>query len=229
MDREFSSLTSSISLSPNNSGIRTMPIDRITPHCIVGQASEKRCQELFTNPARQASSNYCISYDGKVVGIVPETKRSWCSSSSANDQRAITIECASDNTAPYAFTPACYDTLVNLCVDICRAYNKNVLLWIEDKDQALAYKPKANEMLLTVHRWFANKSCPGDWMYSRMGNLAVEVTKQLAGTTPTPTPAPTPSAGLYHVQVGAYSKKENAEAMAAKLKADGYDTYITRY
>ena len=221
--REFSPLTSSISLSPNNSGNRTMSIDRITPHCIVGQATEKRCRELFTDPARKASSNYCISCDGKVVGVVPETKRSWCSSSSANDQRAITIECASDNTAPYAFRDECYRTLVNLCVDICKAYGKTKLIWISNKDQALAYKPNANEMLLTVHRWFANKSCPGDWMYARMGNLADEVTRRLEGEKQ-------PDDGkLYHVQVGAYKIKANADAMAAKLKKDGYDTYIVRY
>lgn len=188
--REWSSLTSSISLSPNNSGTRTMSIDRITPHCIVGQASEARCRELFTDPSRQASSNYCISYDGKVVGVVPETKRSWCSSSSANDQRAITIECASDSTDPYAFKDACYRTLVDLCVDICKAYNKTKLLWISDKNSALNYSPKSNEMLLTVHRWFAQKSCPGNWMFARMGNLADEVTRRL-GSEPQPQPQPT--------------------------------------
>lgn len=188
--REWSSLTSSISLSPNNSGTRTMSIDRITPHCIVGQASEARCRELFTDPSRQASSNYCISYDGKVVGVVPETKRSWCSSSSANDQRAITIECASDSTDPYAFKDACYRTLVDLCVDICKAYNKTKLLWISDKNSALNYSPKSDEMLLTVHRWFAQKSCPGNWMFARMGNLADEVTRRL-GSEPQPQPTNT--------------------------------------
>lgn len=220
--REFSPLTSSISLSPNNSGTRTMSIDRITPHCLVGQATEKRCQELFTDPAKKASSNYCISCDGKIVGVVPETKRSWCSNSGANDQRAITIECASDNTAPYAFRDECYRILVNLCVDICKAYGKTKLIWIDNKDKALAYKPNANEMLLTVHRWFANKSCPGDWMYARMGNLADEVTRRLEGEKQ-------PDGKLYHVQVGAYRIAENANEMARKLKADGYDTYIVRY
>ena len=221
--REFSDLTSSISLSPNNSGTRAMSIDRITPHCIVGQATEKRCQELFTDPTKKASSNYCISCDGKVVGVVPETKTSWCSNSGANDQRAITIQCASDNTAPYAFRDECYRTLVDLCVDICKAYGKTKLLWIEDKNKALAYKPKSDEMLLTVHRWFANKNCPGDWMYARMGNLASEVTRRLEGEK-----QPEDNK-LYHVQVGAYRIAENANEMARRLKADGYDTYIVRY
>ena len=34
-------------------------------------------------------------------------------------------------------------------------------------------------MILTVHRWFANKSCPGNWMYARMGELASKVTAAL--------------------------------------------------
>ena len=38
-------------------------------------------------------------------------------------------------------------------------------------------------MVLTVHRWFANKSCPGDWLYNRLGNLADEVTAQLGDKT----------------------------------------------
>ena len=220
--REFSDLTNSISLSPNNSGTRTMNIDRITPHCIVGQATESTCKNLFNSPSRQASANYCISHDGKVVGVVPETKRSWCSSSAANDQRAITIECASDSGEPYAFTPACYDKLIQLCVDICKAYGKTKLLWIEDKNKALAYKPKSDEMLLTVHRWFASKSCPGKWMYDHMGHLASTVTNELNKST-------APSDKLYHVQVGAYKNKANADAMANKLKAAGYDTYIVQY
>lgn len=37
-------------------------------------------------------------------------------------------------------------------------------------------------MIITVHRWFANKSCPGNWLYSRLGKLAAEVTKQLGGS-----------------------------------------------
>ena len=38
-------------------------------------------------------------------------------------------------------------------------------------------------MILTVHRWFANKSCPGNWMYARMGDLAEKVTKALQGSS----------------------------------------------
>ena len=169
--------------SPNHSGTRTHSIDRITPHCVVGQLSAESIGECFTNPSRQASCNYGIGPDGRVCLIVDECNRSWSSSSNANDQRAVTIEVASDSTAPYAFKDAAYNKLIDLCADICKRNGKNVLLWIDNKDKALAYEPKSNEMVLTVHRWFANKSCPGDWMYARMDDLASKVTAKLGGNS----------------------------------------------
>lgn len=80
-------------------------------------------------------------------------------------------------------TNAVYASLVNLCVDICRRNGKTKLLWLGDKAKTLVYSPKSDEMVLTVHRWFANKACPGDWLYARLGKLASEVTKKLGGST----------------------------------------------
>lgn len=180
-----SSLVTCTVKSPNHSGKRTHSVDRITPHCVVGQLSASGIGGCFTSTSRQASCNYGIGTEGGVCLIVDEANRSWCSSSNANDQRAITIECASDKTAPYAFNSTVYNKLVDLCVDICKRYGKKKLLWISDKNTALNYNPNSDEMLLTVHRWFANKSCPGDWMYSRMGDLASKVTARLGGSTQT--------------------------------------------
>lgn len=171
-----SSLVSHVRLSPNNSGQRVYEITRITPHCVVGHATVEGLGELFANPSRQASSNYGIDDQGRVGMYVEEKNRSWCSSSYDNDQRAVTIEVASDTTDPYTMTTTAYNRLIDLCVDICQRYRKKKLIWIADKDKALAYAPKSDEMLLTVHRWFAKKSCPGDWLYNRLGNLASEVT-----------------------------------------------------
>ncbi len=179
-----SSLVNYTKLSPNNSGKRTHSIDRITPHCVVGQLSVETLGGLFARSSYQASCNYAIGSDGRVALIVDEGKRSWCSSSNANDQRAVTIECASDKTSPYAFNSTVYNKLVDLCVDICRRNGKNKLIWISDKNTALNYSPKSGEMLLTVHRWFANKSCPGDWLMARMGSLASAVTARLGGAAP---------------------------------------------
>lgn len=178
-----SSLVSYTKLSPNHSGQRTHAIDRITPHCVVGQCSVETLGNIFLPTSKEASCNYGIGADGRVLLCVEEKNRSWCSSSPENDQRAVTIECASDTTAPYAFKDVVYQKLVALCVDICKRNGKKKLIWLGDKTKTLNYAPKSDEMVLTVHRWFANKSCPGDWMYARMGDLASKVTAQLGGST----------------------------------------------
>ena len=172
-----------------HSGLRTHCIDRITPHCVVGQVTAARLGDIFSG-TRDVSSNYGIALDGTVALYVEEKNRSWCSSSNANDQRAITIECASDPKPPYAFKPIVYDTLVKLCIDICKRNGKKKLLWFGDKTKSLNYSPKPDEMVLTVHRWFCNKSCPGDWMYARMGDLAQKVTAALSGDDAAPAPQP---------------------------------------
>ena len=166
-----SALVSYTKLSPNNSGTRTHTIDRITPHCIVGQLSVESAGAWFAKPSTQASCNYVIGADGRVGLIVPESKRSWCSSSRENDQRAVTIECASDKTDPYAFRDAVYQKLIQLCADICRRNGKTKLLWLGDRTKTLVYVPAPDEMVLTVHRWYANKACPGDWLYARLGDV----------------------------------------------------------
>lgn len=170
-------------LSPNHSGQRTHSIDRITPHCVVGQCSVETLGDIFYPSSRQASCQYGIGADGRVGMYVEEKNRSWCSSSNANDQRAVTIECASDTAEPYAFRDIVYQTLIKLCVDICKRNGKKKLLWLGSKEKTLAYEPASDEMVLTVHRWFANKSCPGNWMYARMGDLAAKVTGQLGGSS----------------------------------------------
>ena len=211
-------------LSPNHSGERTMSIDRITPHCVVGQCSVETLGKIFEGVSRKASSNYGIGFDGRVGLYVPENMRSWCSSSNANDQRSVTIECASDMAPPYTMNDNVYKTLVNLCVDICERNGKNKLIWFGNKEKTLAYKPSKNEMIITVHRWFANKSCPGDWLYSRLGELAETVTKKLNYDTKTEITVSRKT--LYRVQVGAFKNKENAIAQLEQLKKAGFDACI---
>lgn len=220
-----SSLVKYTSLSPNHSGQRTRSIDRITPHCVVGQLTAEGICACFPK-GREASCNYGIGKDGKIALCVEEKNRSWCSSSAENDQRAVTIECASDSTAPYAFNTAVYNALIELCVDICKRNGKNKLLWLGDKTKTLNYAPKSGEMVLTVHRWFANKSCPGDWMYSRMGDLATTVTKRLSGVSGGGSTTTTPMGKtLYRVrkswsdaksQIGAFSVLANAKSLVDK-------------
>ena len=200
-----SSLVNCTVKSPNHSGARTHAIDRITPHCVVGQLTAESIGGCFDSSGVQASCNYGIGSDGRVVLCVDEANRSWCSSSNANDQRAVTIECASDKTDPYAMTNAVYEKLIALCVDICRRNGKTKLIWFGNKNTTLNYSPKSNEMVLTVHRWFANKSCPGDWLYSRLGDVANRVTAELSGSSgggTTSGGSGNYKTGMYKVNVG---------------------------
>ena len=208
-----------VKLSPNHSGQRTMPIDRISPHCVVGQCTAEGLGDWFFKTSTQASSNYGIDKDGRVGLYVEEKNRSWCTSSNANDQRAVTIECASDTSDPYWMNDKVYAKLIELCTDICRRNGKKKLIWFADKDETLNYQPRADEMIITVHRWFADKSCPGNWLYVRLGDLASKVTAKLGGGT-----APSQK-NYYRVrktwadaasQLGAYTILENAKQMVDK-------------
>lgn len=213
-------------MSPNHSGTRTHSIDRITPHCVVGQLSAESIGGCFDDASSSASCNYGIGKDGRVVLVVGEANRSWCSSNKDNDQRAVTIECASDKTAPYAFNDVVYNKLVELCVDICKRNGKTKVLWFGDKEKALDYKPAKNEIVFTVHRWFANKSCPGDWMYGKMDDLAKEVNAKL---NPVTTDNDKNGKGIiYRVQTGAFSKKNNARTLVALLEKKGYETCVVK-
>ncbi len=223
-----SSMVAYTKRSPHNSGQRTHAIDRITPHCVVGQCTAETLGEVF-NGTREVSANYGIDKSGRVGLYVDEKNRSWCSSSRENDQRAITIECASDTTEPYAFKDVVYQTLIKLCADICKRNGKTKLIWFGDKEKTLAYTPKADEMILTVHRWFSATACPGTWMMARMGDLAKQVTALLQGSQPSPGSTGTGTTGktetIYRVrktwadaktQKGAYKVLANAKACADK-------------
>lgn len=214
-----SPLVSFTKLSPNNSGQRTQAIDTITIHCVVGQCSVETLGNIFAPATRKASSNYGVGVDGRIGMYCEEKNRSWCTSSSSNDNRAITIEVASDTTHPYAVNDKAYAALITLVTDICKRNGIKELKWKADKSLI----GQADKQNMTVHRWFANKSCPGDYLYSRHGEIAAEVNKRLGAGE-----SITPGKTLYRVQTGAFTVKANADTLAAKLKSKGFDTYIVQ-
>ena len=176
-----SSLVTYTKLSPNCYKPRKYPISRFTIHHMAWvQCTSKKCADSFANSARQASATYCIGYDGDISQSVKEENAPWTSSSYDNDNRAITFEVANSTGGPnWKISDKSYKALINLMVDCCKRNGKTKVIWLGDKEKSLAYKPKDNEMLMTVHRWFSSTICPGPYLYSKMDDIANEVNAQL--------------------------------------------------
>ncbi|MFQ9555838.1 MAG: N-acetylmuramoyl-L-alanine amidase [Oscillospiraceae bacterium] len=147
------------------------------------------------------------AHDGRIGLYVDEADRSWCSPSAANDNRAITIEVASDTKHPYAVNDKAYAALLDLVEDICRRNGIKKLVWSTSKDDRVNHKNGCN---MTVHRDYANKSCPGDYLYNRHGEIAAEVNRRL-GVPAGGTEAGAEAAGRREEplprQLGAFEKK----------------------
>lgn len=210
-----SSLVDYVNISPNKTVQRNHIIDTITIHCYVGQVTAKQGCDFFANTDRQVSANYVVGRDGSIGLSVEEKDRSWCSSSASNDNRAITIEVACDTTHPYKVTDAAYNALIELCADICKRNGIKELKWKADKN-LIGQVDKQN---MTVHRWFAAKACPGEYLYEKHTEIAKKVNEKLNDKK---------NDVLYRVQVGAFSKKENAERMLKEVQKEGFaDAFIT--
>ena len=220
-----SPLVTYTNITKNKTSPREHAIDTITIHCIVGQWTAKQGCDYFATTDRECSANYVVGKDGSIGLSVDEKDRSWCSSDRANDHRAITIEVASDTSEPYAVTDAAYNALIKLVADICKRNGIKKLVWSTSKTDRVNHKNGCN---MTVHRDFADKSCPGTYLYERHGKIAEAVNKLLAAETEkeSETTTPTATGTLYRVQAGAYKNKANAEAQLKKVKAKGFDACI---
>lgn len=175
-----SALATYTRITKNKTSPRNHAIDTITIHCIVGQWTAKQGCDYFATTDRQCSANYVVGKDGSIGLSVDEKDRSWCSSNGTNDNRAITIEVASDTTHPYAVTAKAYAALLDLVTDICKRNGIKKLVWSTNKNDRVNHLNGCN---MTVHRDFANKACPGEYLYSRHGEIAAEVNRRLQGAS----------------------------------------------
>lgn len=210
-------------ISPNRSVNRNHTIDTVSIHCVVGQCSVETLGSIFASTSKEASSNYGIGYDGRIRMYVEEKDRSWYTSSASNDNHAIPIEVASDTYHPYKVNDAAYKSLIKLLVDICKRNGIKELKWKADK----SFIGQVDKQNMTVHRWFANKSCPGDYLYNLHGQIAKEVNAQLGSGA-----SSTGKKTLYRVrktwkdvksQKGVFNDLSNAKKCADKNK--GYSVF----
>lgn len=212
--------------------IRDHAIDTITIHhsangtgCDKGYAANTLVV-IFNSVGRSGSVQYGIDSNGRIGQMLAEEYRSWCSSDRTNDMRAITIEVANDTGAPsWHVSDKALAAVIDLCADICKRHGKKKMVWIPDKDKALAYTPKTDEMRMTLHKWFAATSCPEQYLISKMPYIAEQVTKRLGTAAPEVINAP-----FYRVrkswndaksQIGAYASLENAKNACKK----GYSVF----
>lgn len=186
-------------ISPNKNSPRNHKIDTITIHCVVGQCTVETLGNIFAPTSRQASSNYGVGTDGKIGMYVEEKDRSWCSSNAANDNRAVTIEVASDTKHPYAVNDRAFAALLDLVTDICKRNGIKKLVWSTKKADRVNHKNGCN---MTVHRDYANKSCPGDYLYNRHGEIAAEVNRRLGVADTAPDAGAAQSVTVYTVKKG---------------------------
>lgn len=205
----------------NDKSTRKSKIDTITIHCYVGQVTAKQGCDYFATSDRQVSSNYVVGKDGSIGLSVEEKYRAWTSggvdkngkpirvngiSGADNDHRAVTIEVACDTKKPYAVTDKAYKSLIELVADICKRNGIKELKWKGDKSLV----GKVDKQNMTVHRWFSNTECPGDWLYSRMGEIAKKVNEKIAVKTteskPTTTKKETTKAESFFPSRGYFAK-----------------------
>lgn len=187
----FSPLATCINPSPNRSSRNGQEADTVAIHVYVGQVTAKRGADGFANPEAKASSTYIVGFDGSISGSVGEEYRPWTTggtdengkpirvngiSGSDIDHRAITIEVACEPTHPYRVTEKAYAALLDLLVDICQR-NPGIgrLRWQGDKSLV----GQVDKQNMAVHRWFARKACPGDYLYNLHGEIAAEVNRRL--------------------------------------------------
>lgn len=215
-----SALVSYTRLSPNCNRPRSKPIMKITPHHQAGNLSLETLGNIMANPSRQMSCTYGIDSNGRIGLYVDETNRPWTSSSPINDHQAITIEVANDGGAPdWHVSDKALAALIELCVDICKRNGIPKLNFTGDATGNL-----------TQHNYFAPTACPGAYLGGKFPYIESEVNKRLGssggsqgGSEGTDEPDT-----LYRVQIGAFSKKENAAAMQSKVKSAGFATYMVK-
>lgn len=211
-----SSLVNLVSYSPNHSGRRTHPITKIAIHHTAGVLTAAGIGNVFKSTARQASCNYGIGNDNKVVLVVDECNRAWTTSSSWCDNRAVTIEVSNcQYGGSWLVSDRVLNTLIDLVTDICRRNGIKNCTYTGGTDG-----------VLQMHKWYAQTSCPGPYLASKFNYIAQEVNKRLKGGKSTSS-----SNNLYRVrkswsdsksQKGAFKGLDSAIDLAKK---NGYKVY----
>lgn len=178
----ISPLATTTIISPNKNPRGNTKIDTITIHVMAVNQTVKQCGDYFSHSSSQASSNYGIDSKGNIACYVPEEYRSWATSNRPNDFRAITIEVANDGgkQTGYHVTDTAIKSLIELITDVCKRNGIKQLKFSSNKSDRVNHKNGCN---MTLHRDYAAKACPGDYLVSKHPYIAEQVNKKLSGGT----------------------------------------------
>lgn len=172
----YSSLaTQIVDFGTTKSNPRTEKVSKITIHhmAVVG-ADAATVAKGHRDGSQQASANYYIGNDGKIVGGVSEDRRAWTSSSSWNDQKAITFEVANCKGEPnWEISDAAYRSTIALAADICKRYGISPHFTGDQNGS------------LTIHCFFAATACPGNYLKGlhQNGTIEKDIKKAMGETT----------------------------------------------
>lgn len=204
-----SKLASEFIQSPNRNKGRRYPLIRVTIHHTATVTTARVTAAGFSIPGRKASATYCIGNDGSIVQCVAEADSPWTSGSWDNDNRAITIEVSnSQRKKPWPIGEAAMESLIALLVDICQR-NPSI--------GRLKYTGDTTGNM-TMHKWFANTQCPGDYLAGKFGEIEKEVNARLDKATKKTTVYDLTAAGL---------PETLASGIAAQVKNAGYTATLT--
>lgn len=189
--RRKSDLATIERISPNKGVPRTKPLRRLSPHCVAGNLSVESILGLPAfHDGKTASAGYAIGSDGRKGLGVEETNRPWTTSSSTNDNEAITFEIANNGGAPdWRMSDAAINAFLDMAVEICQFYGYKKVNY-QSKPSTVARGTaateawiktwaKSDEMIITLHTWYVNRSCPGPYFSRQLPWLVKEMNYRL--------------------------------------------------
>ena len=148
---------------------RTQKISKITIHHMAGRLTAKQCGQIFQTKGRKASSHYGIGYDGTIASYVDEADTSWCDANWNSNCKSITIETSNNVVGgDWTVSDESLNSLIKLVADIAKRNNFGTLV-------------KGTNV--TWHSMYANTTCPGAYLLSKMDYIVDEANKILNGTT----------------------------------------------
>lgn len=123
--------------------------------------------QVFSQPGRQGSAHYGICED-KVDQYVREEFTAWHCGDWLGNSCTIGIEVTNNVGAPYwTISEGSFNTLAKLCADIAKRHGLG----------KLKFEPDGVYPTLSAHRDWSPTYCPGDYLYSRMSELAEKANK----------------------------------------------------